>query len=248
MSRETYRRQLARLVSAMSLPNREAGVNEDLNKPSTPERVKMFVDGNLDKRFEKLQIQLKFVAEGFDGFDDLIVEFLRARPLASYDTAASDGERMLVWLAETKSLTLEQLDHVACQRARHAVEELARKHRLPHVRFQELASLAEVYRDQLATDERLKIHLNPVRTWARFVSPALLEDETAPPANVLFFPVREEIATAVLELEGQALVNELADFQPCTLAEWSALSVQADRDELLELSRDLAAMGLVAFG
>jgi hypothetical protein len=231
--------------------------------------VKIFVDGNLEKRFEKLQAQLEFVADGFDRFDDLIADYIRARPSAAYDTGISDGERMLVWLTETKGLSQnptdarnvrgdsnqrrgfridtktlspEQLDYIACQRARHAIEETARQHRLKHVHFQELVTLTKVYREELVTNRHLLAYLNPIRTWGRFVSSALLDDDTAPPADVLFFPVREEISTAVLELEGQAMINDLADFQPCTLDEWSGLSELVDRDGLVELSRDLAEL------
>ena len=124
--------------------------------------MKIFVDGNLEKRFEKLQAQLEFVADGFDRFDDLIADYIRARPSAAYDTGISDGERMLVWLTETKGLSQnptdarnvrgdsnqrrgfridtktlspEQLDYIACQRARHAIEETARQHIEPQEKY-----------------------------------------------------------------------------------------------------------------
>ncbi len=248
MSHETYRQQLVHLVRAMCVPNCESDVSADLSGTSAASRVKMFVDGNLEKRFEKVQKQLEFVAEGFDQFDDLIVEYIRACPSAAYDSGASDGERMLVWLTETCAPTDEQLDYIECQRARHTIEDLARKNRLKHVRFQELYSLTEQYAEELSANRQLRVYLNPIRTWAQFISSALLDDETLPPANVLFFAVRDEVTTAVLELEGQALINELSDYQPCTLDEWAALSSQTDRDELVEMCHDLADMGLVAFG
>jgi hypothetical protein len=248
MSQETYKQQLIRLVQAMSMANKEAAVSRDLSPHSAPSRVKMFVDGNLEKRLEKLQKQLEFVADAFDDFDELIVHYIRALPLAAYDSGTSDGERMLVWLSEIRRLAPEQQDAVACQRARHAIENLARKNRLKHVRFHERYSLVSRWLGELETNQDLQIHLNPIRTWTRFVSAALLDDDTPPPANVLFFAVGSEVSTAVLELEGQALINELADYEPCTLSQWAALTQLADRDELVSLSRDLADMGLVAFG
>lgn len=248
VSQQTYREQLARLVQHMTVPHRQEAVAGDLAAGSDASRVKMFVEGNLEKRLEKLESQLEFVAEAFDDFESLIIRYMRDCRLAAYDTGTSDGERMLTWLAETQTLTPEQLDYVACQRARHAVEQLARKNRLRHVGFQDLYTLAERTSQELGCNERLRVYLNPIRKWSRFVTGILLDDEATLPADVLFFPVGEEVSTAVLELEGQVLINELTDFQPCTLAEWAALSQQAGTDELIETCRDLSAMGLVAFG
>ncbi len=248
MNQETYRDQLVRMVQALVKPNNEVAVASDLANPSTVDQVKMFVDGNLEKRFEKLQKQLEFVAESFEDFDELLVKYISDVPSASYDSGTSDGDRMLQWLSRTQSPTPEQLDHIACQHARHAVEDQARRNRLKHVRFQELRSMNEQSLAELETNEQLRVYLNPIRTWARFITEELLDEDSQPPANVLFFANGNEVSTAVLELEGQALINELADYSPCTLGEWAALSQLADRDELADLCRDLADMGLVAFG
>ena len=69
-----------------------------------------------------------------------------------------------------------------------------------------------------------------------------------PPAAMLFFPHEGTIRSAVLETEGRALIDELAQFEPCTVAEWAGVSSTADRDELVETVRDLAQMGLISFG
>jgi hypothetical protein len=248
MSTETYRDQLSRLVHVMTVANHEDAMANDLAEISAPSRIKMFVDGNLEKRMEKLDSQLGFVADAFDDFEFLIGQYVRQSRLASYDTGTSDGEHMLIWLGESQSLTPDQRDYVTCQRARHAVEGIARKNRLKHVRFQELFTLKDRTIEEVGRDDRLRIYLNPIREWSRFITEVLLDDGAELPADVLFFPLGEEVNTAVMELEGQALLNELADFQPCTINEWFALGQQADRDELIETSRDLAEMGLVAFG
>jgi hypothetical protein len=155
---------------------------------------------------------------------------------------------MLEWLVENCPLTPRQRDYVACQQARHEIEELARSRRLQHVRFQEMRSLVNRWLDELESNDRLQVFLNPVRVWARFETDELLDDDAALPADVLFFADGGEVATAVLELEGQALVNLLADLNPCTLAQWAQLTPIADRGELAELCRELSAMGLVAIG
>jgi hypothetical protein len=75
----------------------------------------------------------------------------------------------------------------------------------------------------------------------------LLGGQAAPPADVLFFPVREGITTAVLGEAVRALVEELAAISPLTLGEWAAFSTHAGRKELKAFCRDLAGVGLVAF-
>jgi hypothetical protein len=208
----------------------------------------MFVDGNLEKRREKLEVQLAFVADAFKDFEQRIVDFIRSEPLAAFGSAVSDGEAMLCWLSATVDLSPVQRDYVTCQRARHAIEEIARKNRIAYVRFQELSSIVYQFVPQLDSHDELRILLNPIRTWVTFETAELLDEDVQPPSNVLCFATGGDIATAALELEGQALLNELVDYQPCTLAEWATVSTWADRDELNEFCRDLAEMGLVAIG
>ncbi|MBP86072.1 MAG: hypothetical protein CMJ64_05040 [Planctomycetaceae bacterium] len=248
MTSIVYQQQLRHLIRAMSMPNREASAGQSLASGSTPARVKMFVDGNLEKRREKLETQLLFVADAFEGFDRFTVDFIRAEPLATFGSAVSDGEAMLRWLPTATDLSPIQRDYITCQRARHTIEEIARENRIAYVRFQELSSIVDQFLPQLGNDDRLRILLNPTRTWSRFETSELLDGKVPPPSNVLFFATRGDVATAALELEGQALLNELVDYQPCTLAEWASVSTGADRDELLAFCRDLAEMGLVAIG
>ena len=248
MSETEYPRQLRRLVQAMSMPNRERGVAASLSPQSTPSRVKMFVDGNLEKRRDKLEKQLEFVAAAFEDFDEMIVEYIKAGPLAAFGCAASDGEQMLKWLVGSRAVTAEQRDYISCQQARHAVEQRARRDRLAYVRFQELSSLVDELLPQVGRDDRLRLWLNPTRVWATFETTELVDEDVEPPVNVLFFGSRGAVASAVLELEGQALLNELADYQPCHISQWAEVSSWADRDELIEFARDLAEMGLVAIG
>ncbi len=49
-----------------------------------------------------------------------------------------------------------------------------------------------------------------------------------------------------MRLEGQVLVNELADYQPCTIAQWARLSALVDAPQLAALVRHLVGIGLVA--
>ncbi len=252
VTNEDYATQLQRLARSMAA-GRTDEVLDVLARGDQPWQVKMFTDGNLDKRFEKLQRQLEFVKPAFEDFDDLLVAFIRELPLAAYDTGTSDGDRFLEWLELGQKLTPEQHDFVACQRSRHAVEDEGRRNRLGHVRFQELVSMANELAGELGSNRNLQIHLNPIRVWGRFETAALLDENSDPPADVLFYASGNEVRTAVLEPEGLALVHELEGLSPCTLDSWSAVADSfADReprsqDELAEFCHDIAAIGLLAF-
>lgn len=246
-TKENYRAQLQRIARAMATAH-AADVYCDLEAGSQPELMKLFVDGNLDKRLDKLDKQLEFVKGALgDEFEALAVEYIKALPLGAYDSGQFDGDRFLTWLENSRPLTPVQRDYVACQRARHAVEIMGRNHRRAHVRFQELSSLAGELAGELETNSTLHVHLNAIRVWTRFETKELLDDDADPPVDVLFFAVRNDTATAVLEQEGRLLIEELARHEPCSLATWAALSDHAQRDELAELCGDLAEMGLVAF-
>src|SRR5688572_26187494 len=119
-SAAAYRSQLARWAQDLAIARRTS-VETALAAGSADMHVKMFTDGNLDKRFNKLQNALEFIGEAFDGFDDALAEYVRDLPLAAYDTGSSDAERFLDWLAGRRPLSAEQQDYVACQRGRFAV-------------------------------------------------------------------------------------------------------------------------------
>ena len=60
----------------------------------------------------------------------------------------------------------------------------------------------------------------------------------------MFYAVGNEIAVAAFELEGQALVNELSDYQPCTLTDWIDVTRVLEPGQLIEFSRQLLRLGL----
>lgn len=244
---EAYREQLRRLARALA-----AGAADDLGPAlaggSTPAHVRLFTDGNRTKRHEALRAQLEFLAGAFADLDDRLEAYLRERPPVAFDAVLDDAGRFLDWVERSRDLTPEQRDHVACQRARQAVEAAARRDRAAHLHFQELWEATSRRLAAPDTDAGLRVHLNPIRAWSRFATGALLDADATPPADVLFFAVGTEIGTAVLEPTGRELVGELASGGSRTLDEWAVLSRHADREGLVELCRDLAEMGLVAFG
>jgi hypothetical protein len=245
VERTSYRDHLERLAAALTRPDTAPAA--EVVDGAVPEQVRVFAEENLDKRLNKLRAQVEFVADALEDLDGLLRAFCRQTRLEAYATTTSDGEQFLRWLERTHELTPAQHDHVACQRARHAVEEAARANRRAHVRFQELRSVAEELAGEMEARPGLRIHLNPLRARARFTTRALVDEEASLPADVLFFPVGNDIRTAVLEPVGLALLGELEALSPCTLGEWAARSEHGGREELAAFCRDLAALGLAAF-
>ena len=246
MNISIYHEQLSFLVEAMSQPNRESALVNELTTDSTPEQIKLFVDGNFDKRLDKLLGQLEFVAPAFDDFEDLVAGYICQTPPAAYDTGVSDADRFLAWLSDHRTLSFKQADYVACQRARHTVEALARQNRAAHVAFQCLCHLSRERGEEWEPDDELMIHVNPIRVWTRFETAALLGAAASPPADVLFFALDGQSTSAELEPAGRELLAELVELAPCTLSSWAAVSQSADREGLASFCRDLAEIGLVA--
>ena len=242
-----YRDQIQRCAQTLALGHVE-DVRPFLADGATVEQVKLFTDGNLDKRIEKVLDQVELLKAAFDNLDDLVSEFILEVPLAAYDTGCSDGDRFLRWLTLTQVTSLEQQDHITCQLARHEVEEVARKNRLGHLRFQELRSLTDRLTAELPQNPQLRIHLNPIRTWATFQTNVLLGEDATAPNDVLFFASGHQIRTSAFDDAGQDFVATLASHGPFTLTDWKRLDRSTARSDLLEFCRDAAEMGLVAFG
>ena len=243
----TYRDELRRWVPDLAGFQVTTGVCDALAPGSSPIGLKLFAEGNLNKRREKLWAQLESVAEAFDDLEDLVSAYVRSVPPVAYDVTVSDCARFLSWLERTGELTPRQRDYVACQQARLTVEAAARAARPGHLCFQKLWSQFPQLPAVLDAPPDLRVYLNPIRAWSQFATTALLDDDAILPADVLFFAAGEEIRTAVLDPHGRELVEELASCGPCTLDDWASLSRHADREELVTLCRDLAEMGLVAF-
>jgi len=142
-------------------------------------------------------------------------------------------------------LSLERQDKAELQRARQAIERRWQQSQPAVVRFQEMCRQSNLATRLPRDYGSARVHLNPLRAWCRLRTSAYLIDNVAPPATILLFAVGEVFATRVFDLEGQTLINELEDYQPCTLDQWSSLSALANRDQLVAFCRDLSASGLI---
>lgn len=248
---EDYTAQLTRIVGALAVAECSV-VTADVATGQDPSRVKMFTDGNLDKRFLKLQDQLEMLGAELDDLDDLIVEYVRVVPLAAYDTGCGDGDRFVRWVTQRRELTPEQRDLTVVIRSRHAVEELGRRNRMSHVRFQELASLSSELVQELDTNHELTIHINPIRLWASFESSLFLEedDDATVGVEALFYACGNDVRTVVLDAEGRQMVRTLSDSGPGHLDELELrleLAAGPGRETLIEMIHDGCEAGLVAF-
>ena len=246
-----YARQLARVAGSLALARNDI-VSGDVAAGQPLERVGMFTEGNLDKRFDKINDQLELFEEELEELPDLIRQFIRTVPLSAYDTGTSDTDRFVRWLPEVIELTPEQRDLTLVVRSRFAVEEAGRRNRMGHVRFQELVSLNEQLVAELESNPDLLIQLNPIRTRAVFETGLLTGDEDVPESGieVLFFAYQTEVRTVILETEGRALVQTLSDAGPCRLSSLRdrlELTTPLDNESLLEMLRDCSEVGLIAF-
>ncbi|MEX0701727.1 MAG: hypothetical protein WD069_06490 [Planctomycetales bacterium] len=241
---DDYRAQLRRCAQALAAARPDA-LAGDVHGAGDAARLKMFTDGNCEKRFEKLQDQLEVLADFADDLDDLLEAYIRAVPLAAYDTGARDGLRFLDWLENRRPLSSEECDACAVLRGRGRVEELAERERLRHVRFQEALSAAEVLLDEWGTNDELRLIVNPIHDWETFRTRAFLEEDDPLPARVAFFPVGNDIRTAVLEPEAEALLRRLAASGPSRLDELARRGAW-EREEIAATARDLIETGLAA--
>ena len=239
---DEYRHQLSRWAEAMAVGR--CGDVDHLGESFTAEHVKLFTDGNFDKRFEKLRAQADLLDEVFEDLGALVETYIRSVPLQAYDARTMDCDRFLAWIEDRQGPTAEQRDYLACLKAQHAVEAAARVNRAGYLRFQELRSLNGTSVAALETNRMLSIHLNPTRVWARFHTRALLDDEADLPADVLLYADRGDIRTALLEAESRDLVRVLEQIGPSTLEEWAA--AECDEAAVRELAVDLAELGVIA--
>ncbi|QDU39947.1 hypothetical protein Mal4_43010 [Maioricimonas rarisocia] len=199
----------------------------------------------LDQRYQTLFDACDLLADGFDEFEGLIAEYVRSVPLDPREAGHGDAERFLDWLSEQEDLTDEQRDYVVCQQGYRAVEFVALAQRLAHARFQERLSLNEENLPLLGRNDNLDVMLNPIHVWAVFETRALIDDDEPLPANVLFFPVGQEIRTVIVDAPAEELIRFLTDAgtirSRALLRNWPT----SERAEVVAMLRELAAVGLI---
>jgi hypothetical protein len=150
-------------------------------------------------------------------------------------------------MVETQDSALERDDTLALEQAHSAIQHRQQQSQPAVRRYRALCEQSIGERRLWQTGLAVQVHLNPQRAWCRLRTSKFLAGDVRPPAAVLLFAVEDDFAIKVFDLETQTLINELADYQPCTLDQWSALSALATRDQLVALCQDLTESGLVCF-
>lgn len=207
---EEYRREVERIAEQLAV-----GQLDEVQPRVAIGQLKMFTDGNLDKRYMKLTDQTELLAELFEDLDAAIVEFVKTVPLAAYDTGISDGDRFLDWFTQDRRLTDEEFDAVTCEKCRCRVEEVARERRSQHVWFQQIRAAVEDAADDdvgafdigVARTSGGILRANPIQVEAVFHTRLFVDEETALPAKAVFFPVGAETRTAVIEPQADRLLQ-----------------------------------------
>ncbi len=230
---DSYREQLRRWSRALAMGD-ITEVCADVVQGEA-EDVRRFLANNTGERRKLLRQELAFVALAFDDFDGAIDAYLRAVPPTAYDPMRSDRERFLSWLRAVWPLTAQQSDFVAYQQAEYAVLALARERRAEHLAFQRMRTQGRSF----DADGNERVHLNPIRAWARLALPG--RDAGA----MLFFADGERIAS-IWPAPPLELVRSLAA-EPRTLEECAELLAPIGQWKAAALCHDLADKGLLAF-
>jgi hypothetical protein len=184
-----------------------------------------------------------------DGLDDLhvqLIEYVCEVPASSATYAFEDVEQFLAWLAERGNLTDEQQEELPSLYARDAVEFVALRKRLAHVRFQELLRASDARLDELHPHSGRTLHLNPVHAWTAVETAALRNDPDAVPATVLVYAVGRDTRTIVVTPRTEPILRTLERQGPTPVRRLVRGGWGGHRPDVSTTLRDLVELGLVA--
>ncbi|MHB8860800.1 MAG: hypothetical protein ACYC6N_00240 [Pirellulaceae bacterium] len=134
---------------------------------------------------------------------------------------------------------------VLAEKARLRIGQVIEEREDRYRRFQELRCAVQDHSSSFQGDSPCQLYLNPANCWIRWEGEAGSNEEEAFSDSVLFFLDGNELRGVRMHLEGQVLINELADYQPCTIAQWARLSTLVDAFQIVALVRHLVSIGLV---
>ncbi len=197
------------------------------------------------RRLHELKNACALLADGFNEFDGMIETYVQEVPLQVRDSESRDCDRFLLWLERSVDLSDEQRDFIINQQSRHAVEFVALKQRIAHMRFQEMARGGEAIDAKSAKSLSQYVHLNPVHVWATFETHAFLDEETPVPATVLFYPANDEICTEVVGEGAKTFLRGL-ERGPQKLRTLIRQTPKSDRESLLETINQLVNQRVIA--
>jgi len=135
---------------------------------------------------------------------------------------------------------------IAAERARLRIQQLLRTRQARYERFLGLRERIRLTGKPFS-ESGSSLHLNPACHWMRFRGDAGARQDHDVPSSVLFFLIDERILGIRMSLEEQVLLNELADYQPCTVRQWTRISSLADARQLGAMALQLHDIGLAAW-
>ena len=81
----------------------------------------------------------------------------------------------------------------------------------------------------LGGDGTSQLYLNPANCWIRWATESGSVEEETCSGSALFFLDGHDLRGIRMRLEGQVVINELADYEPCTVAQSARLSAPGRR-------------------
>ncbi len=135
---------------------------------------------------------------------------------------------------------------VVAARARLRIEQAIARRADRYRRFLELKRAMADRPLSAGADGTGQLHLNPANCWIRWSTEPDAAASSRLSGSALFFLDGSDLRGIRMRLEGQVLINELADYEPCTVAQWARLSALVDAPQLMQLARHLIDIGLVA--
>jgi len=135
---------------------------------------------------------------------------------------------------------------VVAARARLRIEQAIARRAERYRRFLELKRAMADRPLSASADGTGQLHLNPANCWIRWSTEPDAAASSRLSGSALFFLDGSDLRGIRMRLEGQVLINELADYEPCTVAQWARLSALVDAPQLVQLARHLIDIGLVA--
>lgn len=209
-----------------------------------PADLLLLVDDE-ERRHAALKSQLDLLDDFLADLDDRLAGYINAVELTANDSGTGDAERFLEWLRQHRSLSVTENDAVCCQSARFAVAGVVALNPARHQRFQELRSRTDELRN-LRDCRNAWFVVNPIHVWTTLRSRAMLSDTDEIPAQVVFYPLGEDIRSAVVTPLGQKLIRHLSE---AGASRWDdLLEVCGDEKpiDVLHLCRELIVLGLVS--
>lgn len=242
-SREAYADQLVACTQAMVVAD-SAKVERFLSPAEGPKYVKLFAEGNFEKRLEKLQNGVYLLFEAREDLESFVREYIKTVPLPAYATGITDGEQFLNWFEKRVDLTPVERDVISCHHLRHQVELAGRENRLAHVQFQ---SLREESADKaVVLDEADWLWLNPAVAWGVFETTHFLGEDVEVPSKVVSYAFNNEVRTSVVSEVGERVLRTVGQNRGISVRELEAEGICEEIDELKEALSDFIEIGLVS--